>query len=119
MTADEVDVIGATNLPPQAAFYLHVYDYIGTGSHVISEGTVPAGRDGLFETKLRPKSGFEFKRNMLCDVVFAPSDPMQPAAVVKAVGGRRGTLLGNFVSNPEVETNSGGQLLALTTVLSD
>jgi len=73
---------------------------------------------GFLEADIAPKKGMSFRTYLICDVVFMPSYPKQPAEVIRRVG-RRGELLG-FPDNPQGHLQSGeNHYLDYMTVVSD
>jgi len=104
---DELDVVGASNLPVGARLYLNVYRYIGEGGKAINESaSAVVGKRGFFEATLHPTKGNQFQHNLVCDIMFATrTEPPQPFSVLEVVG-NHGEHLG-FPKNPQVEVMSG------------
>lgn len=105
--ADELHVVGASNLPTGARLYLNVYRYIGEGGNALNEdASAVIGKGGFFEATLHARKGMQFQHNVVCDIVFAThTDPPQPPSVLHTVG-NHGEHLG-FPKNPQVEVVSG------------
>lgn len=115
--SEKIDVFGATNLPRGAILGVHVVDFLGQGSQTLTDETVvvvPEG--GVFRVEVQPKKGMTFRRNMICDVAFAPAYPKQPANVIAAVG-KRGEYLGDPFKNPQNVGNNRMGMLVATTVI--
>ncbi len=114
-----VTVHGASNLPPGAVLVVHISDYIGEGSRYFSDETrVAVGEDGLFKAYISVKKGLEFRTNMVCDVVFGPTYPPQPARVIKVVGANGENLWLNS-PNPQIQGNEKGAMLVDCTVVRE
>ncbi len=116
-TPGDAYIHGATNLPPNAVLHVACYDFIGEGSHIVSNGiNVTVAPNGLFQASLTAKKPHRFKDNMICPVLFDPHD--QPQEVTE-VTGRKGERLGDVGTNSQLGTNSGGQYLEADAVLLD
>jgi hypothetical protein len=101
-TSKIIRVFGATNLPSGSVLTVHIYDFLGTGSHIYNQETVAAvGDNGIFRVEAKAKNDNSFKRNMLCEVVFMPTDHRQPQGVISEVG-KGGERLGTAFENPQV-----------------
>jgi hypothetical protein len=106
MDSEIVALKRASNLPPGSILIVNIYDYFGEGSKIFnSEVTAIVDNRGFFEATIAPKKGMSFRINLICDVVFMPRDPKQPAEVIRTVG-RRGERLG-FPDNPQAYLSSG------------
>jgi len=114
---DEIDVFGASNLPPGSELTVDVSDFIGEGSQSLNqEVTVRVGPEGLFRFRVRPQKGKAFRRNLPCLISFQPTYPQQPEKVLSIVG-RMGEHLGNPWENPQLDGNPRVKTLqALTPV---
>jgi len=99
-----VTLKGASNLPVGSRIAVSLSDFVGFQSSILSEtATVTVGNTGFFEVTLRPQKGKHFKDNMVCDLIFSPSEQ---SLTVRKVVGTKGELLG-IDSNPQVGKNSG------------
>ena len=117
-TPEGAKIWGATNLPPDSTLSATCYDFIGEGSHAVSnEATMKVSADGLFSASLTATESYQFKDNMVCRVAFLPTYN-QPKTVTD-ITGRKGEKLGNVGTNSQIDTNSGGQYLEAITVLLD
>jgi hypothetical protein len=114
-TPDHAYIFGSTNLPPSSALMVKCYDFIGQGSHLVSQdATITVPPNGLFHFSVAPKQPYELKGNMICTVAFHAWK--QPAAVLKKTG-QRGEKLGDARINSQIGIYSGGQYLEAETVL--
>ncbi len=114
---DQIDLFGASNLPPGSILGVQTYDFLGQGARVLNDDvSVMVGKDGLFRAAIHPKKVNSFRRNMICDVIFMPTYPRQPAAVIKVVG-KAGEHLRTAVANPQVEGNPRVSILRDATVV--
>lgn len=114
---DEVDIFGASNLPPGSRLTVSLYDFLGQGSRILNSETVAAvGANGLFRLQIHPKKGATFRTNEICGVVFFPTYPEQPENVLRAVG-RTGERLGNAWENPQIDGNPRVKGLNTLTVI--
>jgi hypothetical protein len=108
---DLIYVFGASNLPPGSILTIHIYDFIGEGSHILNEdATATVGSDGVFRVGVKAAKQAKFKINQVCDVVFSSNYPKQLASVIKIVG-KAGENLGNTGTNPQVQDNGTVRLL--------
>lgn len=102
-----VEVIGATNLPAGALLLLHIYDYLGEGSQILSEEiTATVDRHGLFRAEIHAKKGRKFRANLVCHVLFMPNYPNQLKSLL-AIVGPRGEHLYSGSYNPQLGQGSG------------
>src|ERR1700680_4519193 len=107
-----VDVQGATNLPPGARLVVSGDDFVGEGASSLTEQACPVvGQNGFFKVSLYPKEGKQFKRGMVCSIVFMRTYPQQTASVLTMVGGTHGTALPapstEIGHNPQASVSSG------------
>jgi hypothetical protein len=113
----QVDLFGASNLPPGAILTVDISDYIGTGSRTLSVDTnVAVGENGLFRAPIHPKNGEQFRTNIVCMVEFQPTYPAQPPDVIIAVG-KMGERLGDWRKNPQIEGSPRVRTLVAMTVV--
>jgi hypothetical protein len=106
MTAQEMKVVGATNLPSGAVILVSVTEFFQDGWKDYSEyyyATVD--ERGSFTTTVKGKTNMGFHRNLVARVVFGPVYHQQPPGVLAAVG-QRGERLGAW-DNPQLGQVSG------------
>ncbi len=116
LNGNEIDIFGASNLPPGSILGILIYQFLG--SNVANDETnVVVGDDGLFRTAIHSKKGVQFRHSMVCDVVFAPTYPRQPAEVLKVVG-KVGERLGKWDSNPQLDGNPRVTTLYTQTIVN-
>ena len=85
--ADQIYVRGASNLPAGTHFIINIYEFVGQGSSVLNQDTrVTIGKDGFFGANTSPKSEVEFHPNLVCEVIFMPTFPVQERSVLRVVG---------------------------------
>lgn len=107
---EEISVRGVSNLPAKSVLSIRVYDFVGQGSDQKSvEVLVTLSKGGFFEASIAAAPGKKFGPNMVCHVVFHPSN-QKPSSVLSAVGSK-GEKLG-FPKDPQVEQYSGGYYLS-------
>jgi hypothetical protein len=101
-----LDVKGASNLPPGSRLSVTLSDFVGFASTILSEDTIAVlNKDGFFQVTLKPLHGKQFKRNMVCEISFDPNAVRQDASVLK-ITGTKGELLG-IDNNPQIGKKSG------------
>ncbi|MGD0922004.1 MAG: hypothetical protein ABSA70_09605 [Terriglobia bacterium] len=112
-----VALFGASNLPPGSILWVVLTDFTGAGPKTVNgETNATVGKDGLFRVEIHPKMGEVFRHKIVCDVIFAPTDPAQPPNVIKVVG-KTGGRLGDWRKNPQVDGNERVSRLVTTTIV--
>lgn len=115
---ERINLYGASNLPPGAVLDVDIDDFLGKGSRSFNDVTeVTMGMDGLFYTAILPLGRAPFRRNLICSVVFMPTDPKRPAPVRRIVGPAGEHLGKDPFTNPQLGGNARGKILVALTVV--
>src|SRR5437588_9270539 len=103
---DEIDVKGASNLPPGSVIGVQVAEFYEDAwkdySNVVF---TELGTNGFFTAVVHPLSKLTFRRNVVAEIFFGPVYHAQPPHVL-AVVGRKGENLDELV-NPQTGKVSG------------
>jgi len=112
-SAENIDVVGASNLPKGAVLQVQVTRFFHNAWADFSDPAYSTVNEkGYFSATLRPKQKMRFFNNLVVRVTFAPFFRGQPQEVLKVVG-RRGQKLGDW-NNPQLGQVSGPYFLIET-----